>query len=177
MNKFIALLRGINVGGHRKIKMTDLRALLHEQNFENVQTYIQSGNIVFLSTQSKEACAQKIATGIKERFDFTVPIILVTLEDLRSIVQNFPFSKQKQKDSYYTLLSKTPDPKLSLDFKSVSFSEEEILLQGNCVYFYTAKGMAKVKYSNNLAEKKLNVSATTRNHRTLQKLLEMAQDV
>lgn len=177
MKTYIALLRGINVGGHRKIKMADLRALLEELNFSNVQTYIQSGNVVFSSKESKNYCTERIYKGIEENFGFEVPPLLLESQELQEILQSSPFSLATQKDAYYTILSKIPTSNFVKDFESISYPDEEIHLLKRCVYFHTSKGMGKTKYSNNLAERILKVPATTRNHRTLNKLIEMTQKI
>lgn len=177
MNTYIALLRGINVGGHRKIKMADLRILLEDLNFSNVTTYIQSGNIVFKSELTISSCEGVLKKAIKESFDLIVPVLVLGIADLEKILKVYPFSKFKQIDSYYTLLSNFPEAENILQFESITYPDEELELIEKCVYFYTSKGMGKAKYSNNLAENKLKVEATTRNHRTLTKLFELSKDI
>ena len=175
MNTYIALLRGINVGGHKRIKMADLRALLQQLGFENIATYIQSGNIVFQSQENKSFCATAIKELIRAHYGFEVPVLLLIAKHLKEVLQSCPFSEEKQSDSYYTLLFEPPQNENIAIFKSIHYPDEEIELINDCVYFYTSKGMGKAKYSNNLAENKLKVIATTRNHRTLCKLIEMAK--
>lgn len=174
MNTYIALLRGVNVGGHRKIKMADLRDLLEDLNFVNVTTYIQSGNIVFNCKDTLKSCEQLIKKAIKERFNFNVPVLVLDVHNLKEILKCCPFSTVKQEDSYYTILAQSPDSDNRVHFESISYQNEEIVLIDKCVYFYTDKGLGKAKYSNTLAESKLKVEATTRNHRTLKKLLDIA---
>lgn len=170
-------MRGINVGGHRKIKMADLRVLLASLNFENVATYIQSGNIVFNSQDTKTSCEDIIKRAIKERFNFNVPVLVLDVHNIQEILNGYPFSKSKQEESYYTILARSPETDNALNFESITYPDEEIYLIDTCVYFYTSKGIGKAKYSNNLAENKLKVAATTRNHRTLIKLLDLAKSI
>ncbi|MEM9867199.1 MAG: DUF1697 domain-containing protein, partial [Bacteroidota bacterium] len=92
MGTYIAFLRGINVGGHRKIKMVELREVLSKNGFDQVQTYIQSGNMLF---QSAERDSIKIAATIRKLIDkafgFLVPVLVVSSERLRTILENNPF--------------------------------------------------------------------------------------
>lgn len=177
MKTYIALLRGINVGGHKKIKMADLRTALEDVGFQSVQTYIQSGNIVFMSEATAEACTTKIAATIEKVFGFIVPTLVLTDTYIKGILAKNPFSEEKIKDCYYTILSHFPEKDEIKDFEAVNYPDEEMILLERCVYYYTSKGFRKSKYSNNLAEKKLKVQATTRNHRTMSKLVEMAQSL
>jgi len=173
MRAYIILLRGINVGGHRKVKMAELRALLEKQNFKNVQTYIQSGNIVFQSTRTILEIQDITAGAIEQHFGFEVPVVVLNKQDVASILLNCPFTLSDQEASYYTILSQVPLRENIALFETIKYPEEEIILIDRCVYFYTTKGMGRAKYSNNLVENKLGVTATTRNHRTLTRLLEM----
>ena len=92
MNKHIAILRGINVGGRRKIKMADLKALLAKLNFENVITYIQSGNIVFESSLTDRTQLEtSIAQSIHDNYGFDVPVIVRTVAEIQQIYSSHPF--------------------------------------------------------------------------------------
>ncbi len=177
MQVYIAFLRGINVGGHRKIKMLDLREALKTLGLKYVQTYIQSGNIIFKSNLSRADCIVLITKCIKDNFGLEVPVLVLDLPELMTVVEASPFSNAIRELSYYTLLANTPNTKGLKNLASLSYPEEEIILVKKCIYFYTSKGMGKAKYSNNIAEKLLKVNATTRNHRTLNRLVEMAQHI
>ncbi len=173
MTKYIAFLRGINVGGHRKIKMADLRTSLEQNNFEAVQTYIQSGNLVF-TTQLKNP-SKALSNLIKESFGFEVPVFSCTLETLEEILVNCPFPQQKMEDSYFTLLHAAPEKELMVKLQDEHYPDEEFRVTDSCVYFYASKGYRKATCNNNFFEKRLKVAATTRNYRTIKKMLELAQ--
>ncbi|WP_273568187.1 DUF1697 domain-containing protein [Maribacter halichondriae] len=178
MKTYIALLRGINVSGHKKIKMADLRTMLEELDFKKVETYIQSGNIVFGSSEKfLHVLEQMIQKEILKTFDFDVPVLVRTYDELKSIFEKNPFTDQvdiEKKQVYFAILKETPAPDLMAAFKKEKFDHEEFLATGNCIYLNCLKGAAEAKLSNNLIERKLKVSATTRNYRTMLKLLEMA---
>ena len=92
MTKHIALLRGINVGGHRKIKMDDLKQMFRSMGFKNVATYIQSGNVVFDAPQGQpDELSRSIQQQIEETFGHDVPVIIRSPADLKAIMKTFPF--------------------------------------------------------------------------------------
>ena len=116
MKKYIAILRGINVSGQKLMKMAELKTYLKDLNFNNVSTYIQSGNISFESGSSnqKEMEAQ-IGNKIKEKYDFEVPIIVKSAEEMKRIAENNPFLNDRQEDSSklsVTFLADEPDIEL-----------------------------------------------------------------
>lgn len=177
MNTYIALLRGINVSGQKKIKMADLRQQLDVLPFENLQTYIQSGNIVFDTKAPKGQLAGMIQQNILDNYGFEVAVIVKTPEDLQSALENNPFLKDPDKDPkrfYLTFLDKAPTPALIEKLKEVDYSPEAYEIDHDLIYFFSPQGYGRAKMSNNFFEKKLKVAATTRNWRTTHKLLEMA---
>lgn len=178
MKTYIALLRGINVGGHRKIKMTDLKIMLNEIGFKEVVTYIQSGNVVFNSSEIvSNLLAEKIKDKIAETFGFEVPVLVKKHEELKSIFDKNSFTEIddiQNKKVYFTLLKETPLPDLAAAFCKETFHGEQFELDGDCVYLNYSFGAGKAKLTNNQIESKLQVSATSRNYRTVVKLLELA---
>ncbi len=178
MQIYIALLRGINVGGHKKIKMAELREALSKNGFEGVQTYIQSGNILF-QKEEKDAIklAQQIHDVIQNRFGFSVPVLVVTLEEVQRILTNNPFGKKPEESQlFFTLLKQIPEPKNISEFENLHFQNEDFSITDSCVYLSFIGSYHKAKLNNNFIEKKLKVEATTRNLRTMRKLLEMANN-
>ena len=171
MNSFIVLLRGINVSGKNKIPMADLRQLLHDLEFKNVQTYIQSGNIILDSEEIKSIVCQKIKEGIQNKFGFEIPVIARTIPEWKKVIENYPFSLENEKIVAFTFLEHNTEIK-KIEVKGIL--EDEYLIDTNMVYLYCPSGFARTKLSNNLFERKLNVTATTRNLRTTLKLLELA---
>ena len=107
---YIALLRGINVGGHRKLKMADLRTIISDMGFENVQTYIQSGNVVFEASEiDTDELSRKIKLQVETTFGYEVPVIIRTAAVLKSILANMP--SRKKRDGNDTLRSCPVNPK------------------------------------------------------------------
>jgi len=177
MKVYVALLRGINVGGHKKIKMAKLRSVLESSELQNVKTYIQSGNIVFQSNQNAASLSTFIHDKIYEEFGFEVPVIVIEKSQMESILENNPLSENKIPKSYYTVLKDKPSLNSSKEFEATTFPNEEFSLVNECVYYFTELGYGKSKYSNNLVENKLKVQASTRNHRTMIKLSDMANEL
>lgn len=179
MNRYIVLLRGINVGGHKKMKMADLRQMLEKSKFEDVETYIQSGNIVLKSSEGdNNKVAQKIKGGIADTFGFDVPTLVKNHDELKSIFDKNPFTKPsdiENKQVYFALLKDVPQPEFVEEFRKNNFLKEKFQLTDTCVYLNYFVKAHEAKISNNFIERKLKVSATTRNYRTMAKLLEMAE--
>lgn len=174
MKTYIALLRGINVGGHRKVPMADLRELFLKSGFQNVRTYIQSGNVIFKSTELNISKIESLITeSILNHFGFNVPSIVKTKEQLQVIFNNCPFSQKQKAQSYFTLLSDIPNKELVIKLNEKVYPNETFYIVNNCIYFYSSVGYAKAKYSNNFFEKYLNLNATARNYKTIVKLLAM----
>jgi len=174
MEAAIIFLRGINVSGQKKIKMADLKHALTNGGFNDVQTYIQSGNIILKSTDVDEAVAHKVSHIIKKDFDFEVPALSLTVVEINRILSSIPFQQFDEKNLYFTLLFKSPSPNLVDTFNSLEFQNEDFVLTSACVYLNCKKGAGRAKLNNNLIEKKLGVTATTRNLNTMRKMLEMA---
>ncbi len=177
MGNYIALLRGINVSGQKKIKMEDLRSLLSSNEFENIRTYIQSGNIVFTSATDKALPLEhKIAELIKEAYGFDVPVLVLAIKELEIIMKNNPFKAEQQKQTYFTLLSAKPSKEAITVVESLSYEGETVAVTANCVYFFSEKGYGKAKMNTNFLERKLKVTATTRNYKTMEKLILLASE-
>lgn len=178
MKTYIAFLRAINVSGKRKIKMADLKSVLVGFGFKEVQTYIQSGNVVFKSDiLSITTLEQKVYDVIKKHFGFDVPVVIKKPQELVSILDASPFKDPKDleaKQVYYAFLKQQPDNTLKEALDSDAYPNEKFLISENCVYLNYLKGAGKAKLTNNVIENKLKVTATTRNHRTLLKLLKLS---
>jgi len=179
MNTYIALLRGINVSGQKKIKMADLKKSLETLPFSDVTTYIQSGNLIFKSViNSIPDLEKKIADLILKDFGFEVPVLIKTPQELSSVLENNPFEKDNSKDVkklYVVFLKDTPLEENITVLKTYDYSPEEYILDEKIIYFYAANGAGKAKMNNNFFEKKLKVQATTRNWKTTDKLVTLSQ--
>ncbi|MEO1010576.1 MAG: DUF1697 domain-containing protein [Bacteroidota bacterium] len=178
MKTYIVLLRGINVSGQKKIKMADLRALLEKLGFSDVATYIQSGNIVLTSNlETEETVAHTIHQGIANRYGFKVPVLVKSRSDFAKILDENPFTDPELLQNnylYFVLLKQRPDQEQIDRLQSEDYPNERFTITENCVYLGCLKGYGKAKLDNNLLERKLKVSATTRNYKTMMKLLEMS---
>ncbi|HET7657344.1 MAG TPA: DUF1697 domain-containing protein [Bacillales bacterium] len=173
MKPYIALLRGINVGG-KVVKMEALRNVFNEMGFENVTTYIQSGNVLFSAVEEQaDGLAAHISEKLQEAFGFPIPVIIRTVEEWSEVIQANPFAGQ---EPYVTFLDAKPEQNaiFALEIFAEDF-EEEVRVIGREVYLICPKGYGKTKLSNALFEKKLGVSGTTRNWKTVNKLLSLCQ--
>jgi len=181
MRTYIALLRGVNVSGTKKIKMADLKVMLEEFGFANVQTYIQSGNIIFKSESNKDKeLAEKIKNGIHDVFGFDVPVLVKTKTEIIQILEESPYKKAEDiaaKKIYYTLLKSTPKQENITQLDQKKYPNELFKITKNCVYLNCLKGAGNAKLNNNSIERKLKVQATTRNHRTMLKLIEISEEI
>ena len=172
MNKFVALLRGINVGGHRKIKMADLKSSLQKTGFKNIQTYIQSGNIVFETELiSEDIIGKKIEEIIMKDFGFEVPAIINSKTDFYQIYQQIPY--ERNESLYVVFLKDVPEPDNISHFNSVIFENEEFKYVNKAVYLKLKQPYHESKLDHSFIEKYLKVRATARNYKTIGKIVEL----
>jgi len=178
MKTFIALLRGINVSGQKKIKMADLRAMLEKMPFQDVQTYIQSGNIVLKSAEKEIALIEtEINKMLAKTFGYEVPVLVKSKEEFEQIIKGNPYTAKadlEAKKIYFALLKSAPNATAVAGLDQAQYPHELFQIAKNCVYLNCTKGAGKAKLNNNIIERKLKVVATTRNYRTMTKLLELA---
>jgi uncharacterized protein (DUF1697 family) len=179
MPTYIALLRGINVSGQRLIKMTDLKELFEAQGFQNVQTYIQSGNVIFSSKEkSSDKIKNIISNSIKQKFGFDVGVLVITPDKIEYVLKNNPYIKKKKDIDrlYVTFLSGLPSSENIKKLNLIDYSPEEYIMDDKLVYLHVPNGYGKAKLNNNLFENKLKVEATTRNWKTINKLWELSNE-
>jgi len=182
MPKYLALLRGINVNGKKIIKMEELRSLMETVGYGDVQTYIQSGNIIFTSTgRSKIKIAAGIEALIEGHYGFDVTVFLLDRADVEMAVDNNPFVSIREpegpgsKKLYVTFLSGTPSEDNMQKLRDAPIGHDLIELVDNVLYFKLNTKASESKLSNNLIESKLQVKATTRNWNTTLKLLQILE--
>lgn len=174
MPTYISLLRGINVSGQKKILMADLKALYEKIGFKNVQTYIQSGNVVFESEETNpKKLEQLIFDSIKKQYGFEVPNLILSPKEIEDALKNNPFNDIEK--MYIIFLADLPSKESIKKLYTYSFEEEYYELIGKVVYFHCPNGAGRAKMNNNFFEQKLKVIATSRNLKTTQKLLEMTR--
>lgn len=177
MTKYLALLRGINVSGHNMIKMDALKKMLENMGFQNVETYIQSGN-VFLESEEENAASIgfKIKQEIAKVFGYDVPVIMVSKTDLELCFKNNLFLKEKECDSkklYVAFISKELTPSAINELKISNFKPDQAAIDTTRIYIKYAIGAGKTNLDQKYIEKKLNIVATIRNWNTVTKLLEI----
>jgi uncharacterized protein (DUF1697 family) len=181
MKTYIALLRGINVSGHKIIKMETLRKVLEELDFQNISTYIQSGNILFQSAERSIPKLEKQITDlIFKYFSFDVPVTVVTPNHLKKIVAENPYAKHQVEDPaqpYVSFLSEIPaTDKLDL-LKSVDFKGDNFINIGKTLYIQYVNSAGDSKLSNAVIESKLKLRSTARNWKTVHKLIALADAI
>jgi uncharacterized protein (DUF1697 family) len=178
MKTYIAILRGINVSGHKMMKMVDLTTMLNGLSFKNIKTYIQSGNVVFQSKETAPAQLQKkIEKKIAETFGFEVPVMVIPVNEIETILKNNPFLKKKTVDVtnlHVTFLNGTYDKKIPIQLAEQKYGNDEFVATTTAIYLYCPDGYGNTKLSNTFWENKLKVVATTRNWKTVNELLKMA---
>lgn len=178
MTAFISLFRGINVGGNRVVKMTDLKALHEALGFEHVVTYIQSGNVVFTSDEADEMQLQRdIEQAFEEKFGFHAHVLIRSSSDLQAIIAKNPFQDQESKETKWiavTFLATAPDNAAQEALLSAYHGPEEIFILGKEAYIYYPEGIGRSKLTHTLLEKKLKTNGTARNWNTVLKLREVS---
>ena len=178
MATYIAMLRGINVSGHKTIKMQDLRTICNKLGYRNVQTYVQSGNIVFETRKGTPAnLSKQISKAIQDAYGLDVPVFIRTLMEMQRIISANPFLKEKNIDHsklHVTFLSETPQTDSLRKLGKVPAGPDRFHTVHNEIYLHCPNGYGRTKLSNTMIEKTLSVAATTRNWRTCNTLLEMA---
>ncbi|HUH27633.1 DUF1697 domain-containing protein [Gelidibacter sp.] len=174
MPKLIALLKGINVGGHKKVAMAELRQLLTKEGLKNVQTYIQSGNVIFDSIDDVKKIEDRIQEVIYSHFGFEVLVIVKTRDEIQSVFSACPFSNEKKEKSYFIIFDKIPSIELIKEVSKIAYENEEFVIKEKCLYFYSPLGYGQAKFSLNAFERKLKVKGTARNYNTMVKLIAMS---
>jgi uncharacterized protein (DUF1697 family) len=182
MTVYIALLRGINVGGNNKIKMADLRKACEAIGLRRVQTYIQSGNVLFETEESaEELLRSRLEQMIEEKFGIKLYVVLRTSDELRQIVAGFPYSEEKIAEAdaasdavseYVAMLLEAPGPEQDAALSPYSNEAEQYRIIGREIYLLVHQSIADSKLATQLM--KLKVPATVRNRNTMNKLVALA---
>jgi uncharacterized protein (DUF1697 family) len=175
----IALLRGINVGGKNKLPMKDLAALFRDAGCDRVQTYIQSGNVVFQATPALASrIPALIAKAISESFGYRVPVVTRTADKLREIARGNPFlrSGADPKTLHVMFLMDVPAAAGVAELDPARSTPDEFLVRGREIYLHCPGGMARTKLTNQYFDSRLNTTSTARNWRTVLKLLDLVLD-
>ena len=175
MNTFIALLRGINVGGHHKLPMRDLVQLLESLNLANINTYIQSGNVVFQTPRlDRAALGAEIGAAIERGHGFRPQVMLLGLEDLAAAIsQNpYPHATREPKSLHFYFLETTPPAPDMAKLAAARTDREQFALVDQVFYLHAPDGIGRSRLAGKV-EQALGVATTARNWRTVSKLMEM----
>ncbi len=174
----IALLRGINLGSTRRVPMAALRELLGDAGYEEVQTYVQSGNIVLESGEDPRKLERSLRKLVSDEFGFEVPVIVRTRDQLARVVKRNPLRDVADNNKRYqvSFLTGKLDRKTADTLKALVVEPEALVINGTEVYAWHPEGVARSKLWNTLASKGLGVGATARNWTTVETLLTMADE-
>ncbi|MHB1314291.1 MAG: DUF1697 domain-containing protein [Christensenellales bacterium] len=182
MTTFAALLRGINVGGNNIIKMAALKRLFEAAGCSRVQTYIQSGNVLFQSDEEEEQLRAHMESELEKAFGLKITVVLRTAAQLESILQHCPFSREEVlaaesaaigESLYVSLLARAPLPEGIGRLNAYKSENEKVVILGREVYLLFYRSIRDSNLANNL--QKLAVPFTVRNWKTLAKLCALAK--
>ncbi len=181
MTVIISMLRGVNVGGHNKIKMDALRALYESLKLRDAQTYVQSGNAIFRSDERDIArVAKRIEDGIERKFGFRPDVILRTVAEMREVIARNPFAKRRGIEPSKLLvlfLASDPGEEVREKVRQMKCDPEELRIEGRELYIYFPNGVGRSKLSTAKLEKTLSIPGTGRNWNSVTKMLEMAEQL
>jgi uncharacterized protein (DUF1697 family) len=177
---FISLLRGINVGGHKRIKMADLRTLYESLDLREPKTLLQTGNVVFDTDFTDPArLAAHIEKGIEDAYGFHSDIIIRSVDELAAAIEGHPFSDEQLADPKkiaLMFLQDAPDAEAINILQEAHTGPEDIVFNGMHAYAFYPNGMGRSKLTNAFIERKINMQGTMRNWNTSNKLRAMAED-
>lgn len=174
---YIALLRGINVGGHRRIAMPDLQSLCESIGWHQATTYIQSGNVVFCSTP-EQAQANLLEQAIQQRYGFEVRVLLRSTPQWQAVIDRNPFAHENITDNklLHVIAIDRPAPnELVAALDPNTYAPDRWVIDQQHIYLYCPNGYGRTQLSNDFWERKLRLQATTRNYNTVLRLMEIAR--
>jgi uncharacterized protein (DUF1697 family) len=181
MTVVISMLRGVNVGGHNKIKMEALKAVYKALKLRDAQTYVQSGNVIFATNERDLArVAKRIEDGIEKKFGFRPDVILRTATEMRDVVARNPFAKRRGIEPgklLVSFLASDPGEEAREKVRQMKCDPEELRIEERELYIYFSNGSGRSKLSLAKLEKVLKTPITGRNWNSVTKVLEMAEAV
>jgi len=177
---YVSMLRGINVGGHKRMKMEKLRQSFEALGFKRVQTFIQSGNVVFQTTKAPNvALSKKIAEQLATDFGFSVPVITRNAEEMRKAIENNPLLEERGIDFeklHVMFLSHDPVPEALKRLGTLTVPPDRSCCFGKEIYLYLPNGAGESKLMKATLDPTLSIVTTTRNWKTVNSLHQMCQD-
>jgi uncharacterized protein (DUF1697 family) len=177
--RFIALLRGINVTGRNKIPMADLRTLCSKNGMSEVETYIQSGNIVLSASGSADAVETQLETLIEKKFKFSIPVIVRRASEWAAYMKGNPFPEASATEPNLVMLAlskRKPNADALGGLRARAASGEQIERVGDALWIHFDRGVANSKLAPGLFDRVVGSPVTTRNWRTVVKLGEMTKE-
>jgi uncharacterized protein (DUF1697 family) len=178
MARLVVLLRGINIGPRNRISMPQLRKALEDAGYEDVRTYLQSGNVVLTSTAGAKDVARACEQLIADRFRLEIAVVTRTRAELARVVERNPLERVAKDPKRYqvSFLQAKPAARVIRGLEEIADGEEQVVAVGREIYAWHPAGVARSKLWARLAGKDLGVTATARNWTTVTKLLELADD-
>ncbi len=176
--KHVALLRGINVGGKRKLPMKSLAAMFTAAGCVDVETYIQTGNVVFGAPSSVATrLPTTIAAAIEQRLGYSAPVVIRSEEELAAVVECNPFLNRGIDTAalHVAFLADVPDPACVAALDAKRSPGDSFIMRGRDIYLWLPNGVARTKLTNDYFDRTLKTTSTLRNWNTVLKLLEMTQ--
>lgn len=179
MTVHVALLRGINVGGHNKLPMADLRAIAVDSGLTDVGTYIQSGNVLGISRKSPARVGSDLHDAILASSGLDVRIAVRSAADLDSIVGENPFLERATEDKqlHVVFLFARGSAKQIAGVDEAAYAPDEVALRGSNAYLFTPNGLGRAKIATESMMRRLGIEGTARNWRTVTKLAAMAAEM
>lgn len=175
-NVYVALLRGINLGGKNKLPMKDLVAIFTDLGCREVSHFIQSGNILFQASSALvNRLPRLVGAKILDQFGFSSPVLIRSSEQLRDVSRNNPFSRAATEKLHVAFLSDRPKPKDIAQLDPQRSPPDRFVVRGQEIYLSLPNGVAKTKLTNAYFDSKLATTSTLRNWNTLEKLIELTQ--
>lgn len=176
MATYVALLRGINLGPHNRIAMPALREALAESGLEDVQTYLQSGNVVLSSRAKADGVRRKVEQAVRDGFGLEIAVVVRSRAELATVVRRNPLAKVATEPKRYqvTFLDRHLPAQALRELEAVAAPSERVVASGREVYAWHPAGVARSKLWAKLAGKGLGVTATSRNWATVEALAELA---
>jgi uncharacterized protein (DUF1697 family) len=178
---YIAMLRGINIGPHKRMKMEKLRTSCESLGLSNVKTYIQSGNVIFRAGKlSSGALSKNLGECIVRDFGFSADVISRTRDEMKRIIEDNPFTKERGMDGsklHVVFLPQATTPTALKKLQELTLAPDRALPSGSEIYFYFPNGVSGSSLWKHPLDKVLSVAGTMRNWKTVNKLYEMARDL
>jgi uncharacterized protein (DUF1697 family) len=173
--RFVILLRGINVGGHKKVPMAQLRTLCESLGCDDVETYVQSGNVVTRSALSAEELAADLESALNKEFGFTPRVIIREHSDFIRVLDNNPYPDTEEKFLHVGFMAEAPTKKAIAALGTIDCAPEGYTIAGREIYLNFVNGAGRSPKLGRIPfERKLAVDITSRNLRTVTKLAEMS---